>query len=498
MTLTDASGKPAAAPLLYEERFGNDNPFHGIDADDESGPTFADLDNDGDFDLVVGSQFGLVNFYRNTGSETDPVFVQQTGAANPFAGIDVSNVGGRAKPVLTDIDGDLDLDLVVGRNDGTISFYRNTGSASAPLFVAQTGAGNPFAAIDIPGDPVDGWAAPSFGDLDHDGDLDLVVGGQPGKFTYFRNDGTANAAVFVEQTGSANPLNGHDAGFVATPFLADVDGDGDLDVVSGKSSGQGLNYYENTGTAVAPVFVKRDGADNPFNGPFSPSIEIGLRAPSLVDLDGDGDLDLAFGQSNGTIAYVDNTTFGTAINVTAENEVPVAQDGSRSTGESRVLNASVPAATDSDGTIAGYALNSGVAKGALTFNANGTFSFDPNGAFEALAPGQQEQVSFTYHAIDNTGNESTVKTVAITVTGENDMPALSGLTASVTFGENTVNAAPQIIDSDVTVSDAEGNFNGGALTVTGHYGGTHRRSAIRERAPGRSASPAAMSASAAR
>ena len=50
-------------------------------------------------------------------------------------------------------------------------------------------------------------------------------------------------------------------------------------------------------------------------------------------------------------------------------------------------------------------------------------------------------------------------------------PTITGLTTSVTFGENTVNAAPQIIDNDVTVTDAEGNFNGGGLTVSGHFGG---------------------------
>ncbi len=46
-------------------------------------------------------------------------------------------------------------------------------------------------------------------------------------------------------------------------------------------------------------------------------------------------------------------------------------------------------------------------------------------------------------------------------------PTLTGLAPSITFAENTVNTTPQVIDSDVTFSDAEGNFNGGALTVSG-------------------------------
>jgi hypothetical protein len=49
----------------------------------------------------------------------------------------------------------------------------------------------------------------------------------------------------------------------------------------------------------------------------------------------------------------------------------------------------------------------------------------------------------------------------------NSVPTLTGLTTPVTFLENTVNAAPRIIAADVTFTDADNNFNGGALTVSG-------------------------------
>ena len=49
----------------------------------------------------------------------------------------------------------------------------------------------------------------------------------------------------------------------------------------------------------------------------------------------------------------------------------------------------------------------------------------------------------------------------------NSVPTLTGLTTPVTFLENTVNGAPQIIDADVTFTDADNNFDTGALTVTG-------------------------------
>ena len=57
----------------------------------------------GDFDLVVGNQTGSLTYIENTGTTTAPVFVQRTGTANPFDGIDV---GGYSTPALADFDND--------------------------------------------------------------------------------------------------------------------------------------------------------------------------------------------------------------------------------------------------------------------------------------------------------------------------------------------------------------------------------------------------------
>ena len=63
------------------------------------------------------------------------------------------------------------------------------------------------------------------------GDLDLVVGNRflsPGLLHYIENTGTSTAPVFVQRTGSANPIDGIDVGFQSAPALADFDGDGTL------------------------------------------------------------------------------------------------------------------------------------------------------------------------------------------------------------------------------------------------------------------------------
>ena len=110
-------------------------------------------------------------------------FVAQTGAANPFDGFDAGTV---SKAAFGDIDGDGDLDMVVGRAEDGFAFYLNTGTAPAPVFspagdIGLTTVGN---------------EAPVLADVDNDGDLDLLAGNTAGGIEYFKNVGTATAAIF--------------------------------------------------------------------------------------------------------------------------------------------------------------------------------------------------------------------------------------------------------------------------------------------------------------
>ncbi|WP_416441150.1 FG-GAP-like repeat-containing protein [Phnomibacter sp. MR] len=177
---------------------GHSNPLLSVNVGLRATPTFVDIDNDGDMDLFVGNGAGSIAYYKNTGTPGAPVFTVQSGASNPFDGVDV---GADAAPAFADIDGDGDQDAVIGAGDGTLKYYKNTGTTSAAVFVLQSGAANIFSAIDVGNN-----AAPAFTDLDGDTDRDLVLGDQNGGISYYEITGVLLPVVWkdfsVQQQGS--------------------------------------------------------------------------------------------------------------------------------------------------------------------------------------------------------------------------------------------------------------------------------------------------------
>ena len=250
----------------------------------------------GDLDLAVGGANGTIIYYENTGTAESPEY---NAGVSPFADVDVY---ANSAPAFCDLDGDNKVDLLVGGSkihpdlhrdtglfDGGFYYYENTGSV-APDFVARTGRADPLPfALEL------GISRPTLGDLDGDGtlpqrpprnfhqhspfagDLDLIVGRVDGRLSYYKNVGSATNPAFVETSGSSNPVDDLDvstanddddddgddddttvtldayAGEGTAPTLIDFDGDGALDLIVGHADGK-LHYFRNEGSATAPQF----------------------------------------------------------------------------------------------------------------------------------------------------------------------------------------------------------------------------------------------------
>lgn len=153
-----------------------------------------DLDGDGKKDLVLGYFItARLKFFKNTGTLQDPVFTLQPSQ------LDTMNLVQLSAPCLADLDNDGDLDLLVGNSSGKLTYYRNNGTASAFNFQFIT---NNYMNVTVGND-----AAPSLGDLDGDGDLDLLVGSRLGTIHFYRNIGTLTDPNFIFVTSNYAGIN---------------------------------------------------------------------------------------------------------------------------------------------------------------------------------------------------------------------------------------------------------------------------------------------------
>ena len=229
---------------------------------------FLDLNNDSKRDLIVSSSnpgssanTESVWYYENTGADNAPVFIKNTRKLFQEEMIDV---GEGSSPALFDFDQDGLIDLLVSNYTALydscpstfsygVSAYKNIGTTTAPKFeLISTDYANLSTQL-----PYAYGMHLTFGDIDNDGDPDMLVGDYLGLIHCLENTaGSGNAANFTVTA----PINYKDAkgdsidiGSHSTPQLIDLDRDGDLDLLIGEAAGN-INYYENIGTVTAPSY----------------------------------------------------------------------------------------------------------------------------------------------------------------------------------------------------------------------------------------------------
>jgi len=253
---------------------------------------YLDVTNDGVKDLIVttNSQNNSENFescwlYENAGQTNNPDFnFLQTN----FMQSDMIDLGKSAFPTFYDYNNDSLLDLVVGNygyhvayNDpiSSLALFENTGTKDIPKYDLidrdwqWISTVNLNTNLNIPALNI----SPTFGDLDADGDKDMLLGDADGKLHYFTN-----------QAGNFNITSPNyfsiDVGYFSQPQLVDVDRDGLLDIIIGEQDGS-VNYCPNSGTATIAAFdtiiENWGGIDVDTN-----YISTGYSSPKLIDSNG--------------------------------------------------------------------------------------------------------------------------------------------------------------------------------------------------------------------
>ncbi|MGQ0620136.1 MAG: FG-GAP-like repeat-containing protein [Panacagrimonas sp.] len=283
----------------------------------------ADLDGDGDLDLISASNVDdRIRWFRNLGGlqlvEQNAISIDANGASSVFA---------------ADIDGDGDLDVVTASTDNdTVAWYENELSDGLSINTRR-----------IIANDLDGAYSVHAADINGDGHVDVLAAGQGATagVRVYRNDGAAEPAF----TTSSLPSSSAGASSVHT---ADLDDDGDLDVLVAQFANDSITAFVNDGNPV-PVFTSvliSNQAD-------------GARSVYAGDIDGDGRIDvvsasrddnkIAWYRNNGLLSFSE-----TEISTDARSARSVFVADVNGDGTMDVLSASL-----SDDKIAWYEFDGG-------------------------------------------------------------------------------------------------------------------------------------------
>jgi hypothetical protein len=316
-----------------------------------------DIDGDGHMDVLYASNDGKIAWYKNTdGAGT--FGAEQTISTNVIVAFSVYAI---------DIDGDNDMDVLsASYQDNKIAWYENT-----------DGAGT-FGAQNVISTDANRATSVYSTDLDGDGDMDVLSSSfSDNKIAWYENDGTGN---FGSQIVISTAASG-----ATSVYATDMDGDGDMDVLSASWTDNKIAWYENTDGAGT------FGAQNVIS-----TVAMNASSVYATDMDGDGDMDvLSASNDDHKIAWYENTdgdgTFGAqqVISTAALRARSVYATDLDGDGDMDVLSASYAdnkiawyKNTDGDGTFGAQQVISTAALGAISVYAT---DIDGDGDMDVLS-----------------------------------------------------------------------------------------------------------------
>lgn len=338
------TGTTGAPQYFLEIETVKDSSGSVILSEEISIPAFADPDGDGDFDFFAGNSVGSIWYYENVGTATNFQFRFVT---EKYQGITITGFGGVAREVkpgvkpgrgspevmetslhgamglgFGDVDGDGDQDLVWGDFfNRSLYFLRNNGTPTGPQFVLTDSTWPKEDTV-----LTDGFNMPQLADLDNDGKIDLLVGVLYPSFSlnnlrYYRNAGTAQDHQFVLETMNLIPML--DVGSASSPTFADIGRNGTLDLIVGSEDRKLVLY----------ILLSSDQKYFHYTDYFTGPKNLFNVSPAIADFNNNYRLDLLLGDANGrlrwfeeSLVFVEDTTFSLRSFSFGQNASPAFAD----------------------------------------------------------------------------------------------------------------------------------------------------------------------------
>ncbi len=273
-----------------------------------------DASGDGLPDLIVapngvpdGKETQQVWYYKNKGTLGKTEFEFQR---TNFLIDKTLDFGGKSAPVFVDVDADGDLDLVIANNGDyavtkglrdKLTLFLNKGKKDSAEFVLEN---EDYLSISKNNDSLFHHSIPAVGDIDNDGDQDLLIGVRSGRVVYFENTAGVNKPVnWVFKSENIIPKSGILGESGAAPCIYDFNSDGKNDLLCGFYNGKVVAFKNDGSNNFERFHSSAYGAKaNEYRYDINPIgfISFGNAVPRIADLNNDGKMEMVLGTAHGT------------------------------------------------------------------------------------------------------------------------------------------------------------------------------------------------------